>query len=274
MATDAFTQEQREEIFAQTISEILTSRRKQQEAIEGLTQTGNILKSYADALRGTTRELLWAHIFSDTVAQSVWLKQRNFSPGRWAVGYPFLYALYRILDEMRPKSILECGLGQSTKMISQYAAFFPDVRHIVVEHDETWIDFFSRSYRLPESTNLCVLPLIQNAVYGDDDAVTAYEGFQEKFQGCKFDFLCIDGPFGGQTKKYARVDVLSLFPQCLEKSFAVFLDDAHRTGETNTLIEMRKSLDAQAIPYAEGKYQGEKVSHLLVSRDLRFLTSM
>ena len=56
----------------------------------------NIPRLLADA--GCAREILWAQIFNNTISSSAWLKDASFSPGRAAVGYPFLYACYRILD--------------------------------------------------------------------------------------------------------------------------------------------------------------------------------
>ena len=67
-------------------------------------------------------EILWANIYHDTIASSDWLHDRTISPGglyRWGVGYNFLYAVYRILDEMRSRHILELGLGQSTRLSGQ-----------------------------------------------------------------------------------------------------------------------------------------------------------
>ena len=64
------------------------------------------------------RENEWAAIFNNTIHDSTWLKDRSFSPGRWAVGYQFLYVMYRILNEIKPERILELGLGQSTRMLS------------------------------------------------------------------------------------------------------------------------------------------------------------
>ena len=44
-------------------------------------------------------ELYWAQIYNSTTQNSAWLTENNFSPGRWAVGYNFLYVMYRILSE-------------------------------------------------------------------------------------------------------------------------------------------------------------------------------
>ena len=68
-------------------------------------------------------EILWAEIFNSTIQDSLWFKDKSLSPGRWAAGYPFLYALYRTLNEKHPLNILELGMGQTTKLISQYVDY-------------------------------------------------------------------------------------------------------------------------------------------------------
>ncbi len=96
----------------------------------------------------TASETVWAEIFNNVISDSRWLNNKAFSAGRWAVGYQYLYVMYRVLNEIRPKNILELGLGQSTRMIGQYAMAHEDVMHFVVEHDPEWIDFFTRDFAL------------------------------------------------------------------------------------------------------------------------------
>ena len=104
-----------------------------------------------------TNEIMWACIFNNAIDTETWLKNKSFYPGRWAIGYPVLYVLYRILNEVKPKSILELGLGQSTKMITQYAAAYEDVKHYVVEHDDEWIHFFERDTAVSANTEIVKL---------------------------------------------------------------------------------------------------------------------
>ena len=73
---------------------------------------------------GIQNELLKAEVFNSTIADSEWLRYKSFSPGRWAVDYALLYTLYRTLTAMKPTKIIEFGLGQSSKMIHQYAIFY------------------------------------------------------------------------------------------------------------------------------------------------------
>lgn len=47
--------------------------------------------------------------------------------------------------KIRPKNILELGLGQTTKLTSQYANHFDDVKLTVFETDEDWIEVFSEN---------------------------------------------------------------------------------------------------------------------------------
>lgn len=54
-----------------------------------------------------------------------------------------MYTLYRILDEVQPKNILEMGLGQTSKMTTQYAKYYKDSHLLIVEGDQLWIDNFS-----------------------------------------------------------------------------------------------------------------------------------
>lgn len=219
-----------------------------------------------------TNEVIWGQIFNNTITNSKWLEDKTFSPGRWAVGYQFLYVMYRVLNEVRPKKILELGLGQTTRMISQYAAADSQVSHKVVEHDINWEVFFKRDFVLSAQTNLIHLPLIEKCY--QDDKLYAYQNFKEVFSNDKFDFISIDGPFGFLSKDYARMDILELLPNCLEKSFVIMIDDYNRTGEQNTIKLIKQILDNASIPYAFGKYEGQKHMAILTSSDLKFLCSM
>ena len=73
------------------------------------------------------------------------LKYKSFVPGEWAMDNSALYTLFIIINNMRPKSILEFGLGKSLFMIHQYDEFYEDVKQLTVEHDNEWIYFFCGS---------------------------------------------------------------------------------------------------------------------------------
>lgn len=225
-----------------------------------------------DTLRSAS-EGVWSSVFHDTVASSEWYTDRALSPGRWAVGYPFLYVLYRVLDEMHPVSILELGLGQSTKMIAQYVAQAENATHTVVEHDEKWIEFFGANYALPPSSTVQVLGLTDEP-YKDDPAVLRYAGFKEALASSTYDLICIDGPFGGQANVFARLDVLDLLPECLRSSFVIMLDDYNRPGEQRAAQEITAALERADIPVSAARYAGAKAVWLGTSTDLEFFGSL
>lgn len=105
------------------------------------------------------QEIYWSQIYHDTICESEWLHDKSILPGRAAVGYNFLYVLYRVLNAMHPESILELGLGQSTKLIGQYAQAFK-AKHIVIDHNKKWVDFFRADNKnLLENTDIRIFPL-------------------------------------------------------------------------------------------------------------------
>jgi hypothetical protein len=235
------------------------------------------LLKYKEILKAKCRtldEILWAQIFHDTIAGSKWLIDKSFSPGRWAVGYEFLYVLYRVLDSFHPKKILELGLGQTTNMILQYVSANEDVQHLIVEHDMQWADFFKVNNKLSSSerTKMSYLELESIPFGRDNIPVTAYKDFSEKIAGKKFDFICIDGPFGSDG--YSRIDVLGVIPECLEKSFVIMLDDYDRPGEQNTAKEMKSRFRDNNIVVCGAAYSGLKASYLITTEDNQFLCSL
>ena len=218
-------------------------------------------------------ETVWAETFNNAVSGSAWLKNTAFSPGRWAVGYPVLYVIYRVLNETRPKRILELGLGQSTRMIGQYAATHEGVEHIVVEHDPEWVSFFKNDFVLSERTE--ILQLDREMVpYKEAEAVRVFKGFREALAGKKFDFIFIDAPLGGDMPQYARIDVLGLLPECLSEDFVIMIDDAERSGETRTAAEMEQCLRENGVSCKRGRYSGKKDCVILTPEQMGFLTTM
>ena len=226
----------------------------------------------ADSARHAS-EAVWAQIFNNTISESLWLKDKTFSPGRWAVGYPYLYVMYRVLNETRPKRILELGLGQSTRMIAQYAAAFQDVEHIVVEHDPEWVEFFCNDFPLPKNTKVIMLER-EMVPYKDADAVRVFKGFKETFLGQKFDFISVDAPLGADMKQYSRIDVLNLIPDGLDGNFAIMIDDCDRIGETHTVAEIENKLQEADVAYKRGRYSGRKDCVVICSERQGFLSSL
>lgn len=220
-----------------------------------------------------SRETVFAAVFHDAIRKMDWLQERSFTPGRWAAGYPFLYALARTLDEFHPQNILELGLGQTTKMISQYAAANPQVQHRVVESDLSWLSFYTNANLIPDNTELVHLDYYFENCAGID-GVRVYQNFAEQLSDQKYDLIVVDAPFGGDMKQLSRVDVLKLIPQNLSENFVIILDDSDRSPEQRSVNLIKQKLTENEIVWKTGCYRGSKDTTLIATEDLKFLCSM
>jgi len=282
--TEAVAEVLKEHIFRfdqidQNLKEIYASQnngiKHAEKYLEELAAQKQLVKDVSKKIDLTTRtinEILWAHVFNNTITESEWLKSKSFSPGRWAAGYDYLYVLYRALNAASPEHILELGLGQSTKMISQYASW-KNAQHEVVEHDANWISFFSTDFSLPEQTQVVHLELTEKP-FLDDEKVLVYQDFQKTFEGKKYDFIAIDAPFGGQANIYARIDIIDLLPECLNDSFVILIDDYNRKGEQRTVEVIEKKLTDCSIQFSSGVYYGAKYLYVITSENLSFLCTV
>ncbi len=221
-----------------------------------------------------TSEIMWAQIYNNTIENSDWLINKSVSPGRWAVGYPLLYVMFKVLEEEKPKRILELGLGQSTKIISQYADYMDDCVHDVVEHDEDWIAHFTKTNSLSNNTKICLLEMVSKKFENSDDNVFQYRGFRERFKNKKFDFIFVDGPIGTTLGEYSRVDLLTILPDCLSKTFIIIIDDTQRKGESHTAKHVMEILTKKEINYNSKEYYSLKHFYVISSIDHRFINSV
>lgn len=235
--------------------------------------TINMSKTIDDIV-GINREILWSEIFNQTIKGSEWLGSLSFSPGRWAVGYQYLFVLYRILDEVKPKMILDLGLGQSSTLITNYADNTPGVTHTIIEHDETWVKFFQTKYSLSNASKIEMSDLSMVDLSNCSHPVRCYKEFAQITQGKKYDLVSVDGPIGHDMTECARPDVLSLIPDNLADSFVILIDDYERAGEQGMAVRLRELLTQNDIKFTEHCYRGEKKTLLICSADLAFLASL
>lgn len=229
------------------------------------------------------KELLWAQVFSSARGAFQWLPERTaLWPGRFGVGYQYMYVVSRLLNEVRPKRILETGLGQSTRLIGSYVKWMEKqepLEHIVIEHDQSWIDVFRDDFAIGASTKICQRDLMQTQITHPESqnvrATWMYRDLAAVLQGKKFDFISLDGPYGtNDPYGFSRVDILHFIPECLEKSFCIVMDDFERYGEKNTVGCIKAILRENGIAYAETVYRGEQDMYLIMSTDLKYLCTL
>lgn len=215
------------------------------------------------------KEILYAQRFNNTITDSEWLRHQNFSPGRWAVDYSFLFVLFKILNSMRPTNVIEFGLGQSSKMIHQYASYYQKDA-ITIEHDKDWVDFFQKDKQGDYDINIKLMDL-EMVNYKDTETRT-YAEIEEYCKGNKYDLIVVDGPFGSEY--YSRSQIINLAKENFARTFCVIIDDTHRIGEKETISELFNVLDNQRIDYCHKTYKSIKSFTVVCSKNLRFLTTL
>lgn len=216
-------------------------------------------------------ELNWANVFNSTIVNSRWLLEKSFSPGRFSIGYPLFYVLYRILDEVKPKSILEFGLGQSSRLFHQYAEYFNEVAVTTLENDLDWMKFFMNNKMLPQNA---VIKMVENKRVNFNGFETLSIGnFEEIVKNNIYDLILVDAPWG--SERFSRSQVLSLLPLNINKHhFIIIMDDYQRQGERDTCNELEKVFGKNYIEFKKEIYAGSKEFVLYCSPDLRFLLTL
>jgi|WetSurMetagenome_2_1015567.scaffolds.fasta_scaffold00006_118 hypothetical protein len=238
--------------------------------IKRIWNTLNIHKRLSDNSK-ILYELDWANVFNSTIADSTWLTDRSFSPGRYAIGYSFLYVLYRILDGIKPVRILEFGLGQSSKMLCRYASGFDHTNVTTIEHNTEWINFFRQSVSMPANARIIEVEAV-SIMYKGHQSVSV-KGHEEEVKGKKYDLILLDAP--SRSKRYSRPQILNLIPENIDPShFCIIIDDYHRYGEQETCSELEKLFRSNNIEFHKNIYCSIKDFALYCSPDLKFLTSL
>lgn len=229
--------------------------------------------SYLKEMEASVNELKWANIYHDTIGGYKWYNINSISLGRWAVGYNYAYILVRTLNEIKPASILECGLGQSTKIIASYMNYYMEnkiIKYDVVEQDSEWINFFGKNESISKNVNIYQREIVSKEKKGGK--FYYYNDFKSVIKGKRYNLLSIDGPWGGEN--ISRTDVIEYIPDILADDFVIIMDDCERKGEYRSFVMLRKKLETMGIKYNYSIYRGEKNVAVITSDNLKFLTTM
>ena len=220
-------------------------------------------------------ELNYAFLFNDTIKNSDWLKQKNFSLNNAASNYSFMYTLFRVLDEVKPKNILELGLGQTSKLTTQFVDYFSDSNLIIVEGDQNWIDHFSNSLNLNKNVEIVQRNLETFNHNGTENL--RYANLNDVVKDDKFDLIIIDGPQGfimdpePRELVYSRANIWNILDN-LSQDFIIIMDDYNRDGEKNTMKHVEDLLTEKGITYYTFKSNGLKEQFVICSEKYQFVS--
>jgi len=226
--------------------------------------------AFQDKSLSLSRELEWANIYHDSIRDKKYLEDLSLNVGRWAANYSFFYILNRILSEYKPRSILEFGLGESTKFISTYLIHeLKESKHVVIEHDQEWIEAFTHKFSISDRSSVIHCPLVETKIHGF--SCYTYQDFDKKVTE-DYEVYLIDGPFG--SDRFSRFDIVSLvrnFEQ--EKEFILVIDDTNRLGELDTVNEICSVLTEKKINFFRGDYSGVKQNTVIASKKYKYAIS-
>ena len=208
-----------------------------------------------------------------------WLEDVPLKAENFAVSYDYMYVMVQVLKHMGPRSMIEFGLGESSKILISYAnsSYRPGGKCVIVEHNSEWIRFFKRAFDCKEElgrVNFYRIPMYTNVDEEFGTPLNYYENIEPVVRGEKYDFISIDGPFG--SPRNSRMDLLPYIPECLAPSWCIMLDDYGRQGEHDMIETLKKILESCGIKYRGREYGegSEKQFYLLTSEENRFLTTL
>lgn len=221
--------------------------------------------------RKLLNEIRWANVFNNTIDGSEWLQDKSFSPGTSAIGYPMFYVLYRILDDIKPRNILEFGLGESSSLLFRYASHYNEINVTTLEHDLEWVEFYKINKNLPHNAKILIVENIKIKYKGFE--TLSIKDLGGLLYSNKFDLILVDAPFG--SPRYSRSQMLSLVPNNInENHFCILIDDFDRVGEKDTCAELEGLFKQNGIFFYKGVYYGLKEFVIYCSKDLKFLITL
>lgn len=216
-------------------------------------------------------ELEWAHIYHDSIRGKKWLDDLPLNIGRWAGNYAFFYVLNRILNDYKPKKIVEFGLGESSKFISTYIEnFLTDSTQLIIEHDSKWINNFKTNFSLSERSTIEIHDLSKINIKGKDTSI--YKNIEKSINSA-FDLYIVDGPFGNRYySRYNIVDLAASFNKTHD--FIIIFDDVHRKGDLQSFLELKNSLNQNGFKIYSKIYSGNKDLGVIATEQYRFVSSL
>jgi hypothetical protein len=216
-------------------------------------------------------EIEWANIYHDSIRGRPWLEDLSLNIGRWAGNYTFFYLLNRILHDCKPKSILEMGLGESSKFVSRYLDFYlKDSTHLILEQDINWLNNFNQNFQLSKRSNVQICEITKMNIKGFE--VNSYSNLELKVNS-SFDLYIVDGPLG--SPRYSRFDIVTVARKINKKDeFIIILDDFDRPGEKDTFKELESVLKDNGIVFYHSTYYGRSLVKVITSEAYKYCCSI
>lgn len=214
------------------------------------------------------KEILWGHKYRDSINDKEWLKNKSYYFNVYAANYCFFYLLNRVLFETKPKSILEIGLGETSKLVSHYLdnLLFNSTCDII-DTNFDWINYFNSNFSLNERIKIYHSELNDIEVRNRRvEVLTNISSLKNK----SYDLYLVDGPIG--CEGFSRYDIVLLAEDFLpNKEFIIIFDDYNRPGEQRTIECLFEVFKNKNIKYYTSTYEGLKTVLLILSERYKHL---
>lgn len=216
------------------------------------------------------QELDWANVYHDSIRGREWLIDLPLNVGRMAGNYTFFYLLNRILYDLKPKNILEFGLGESSKFISAYLNnYLLDTTHLIIEDNEIWHHNFINSNTLSVRSQVKIMNVKEQII--NECNTYSYVGIDD-LDITEYDMFIVDGPLGSEHfSRYDIVNIVKRFDD--DKKFIIIMDDCQRLGELQTFEDISHALKERDIPFHSEIYYGLKNVGVIGSKEFPFVAT-
>jgi predicted O-methyltransferase YrrM len=154
----------------------------------------------------------------------------------WSMRFANLHAILRLLDEHRPKRIVEFGSGLSTIMIASWLAEQGEGELVSVDHDENWAHGTRREvarHGLSDVARVVHVALGPHTDQQIGQEVAWYADLSRHLPSGTIDFVVVDGPpANASVSRMSRFPALPVLHERLAPEAVLVLDDARRPAES------------------------------------------
>lgn len=213
-------------------------------------------------------ELNFADLLHDSMQNRDWLKDKNFSLYLGAANYSFIYTLFRVLDNVNPQNILEMGMGQTSKLTSQYVAYKNQNATLdIIENDADWIDIYQSQLPLNERVKIHLCNLEFFEFKGVENR--KYRALDNVIKDKKYNLVIVDGPLGSR-QLLPRSNIIDIVMSNLADDFIIIFDDAERKGEQETISQTKAKLTELGIEFTTQQRDALKSQFIIFSKSFNF----
>lgn len=184
--------------------------------------------------------------------------ENDFYPVAGAANYSLLYLLIRAMTDLPVRSVVELGVGESSRLLSRLRSNGTSVT--TIEHNDSWAERAKDRVQHEIIKTKLVPKLVQGIL------INGYD-FSPIKGTTPIDLLIVDGPPAStQEAQFARLGAVDLVASLNPKDFVVILDDTHRAGEMVLVDKFAAALRKRGCAFNMGQVITSKRQTIFAGR--------